>query len=100
MMSEWDLHRLEPELAALRPPLLLLSGARDGAVQPREILSLRRRLTDVCAIELDACGHLAHEEMPDRVAEAMVQWIDSLDAVGLQGTGPSLGPALPHEVPR
>ncbi len=78
MMSEWDLHRLEPRLSLLRPPMLILSGARDGAVPPTDIRYLRRRLPDVQILELEAVGHLAHEEMPVRVAEEIDRWIGSL----------------------
>ena len=72
MMASWDLEPLLDELPSLEAELYLLSGGRDKAVSPKEAERIAERLPATRVTCLDDCGHLAHEEAPERVAELIV----------------------------
>ena len=59
-------------------PLTLLVGGQDGTVPPAQAQRLRLKLPATRVQLLDGQGHLAHEEAPQRVA-------DALAALGLAG---------------
>ena len=71
MMAAWDLTELNRDLPRLAPRLLLVSGGRDRAVSPEEAAKVANRLANIEVVEFDDCGHLAHEEHPERVAAAI-----------------------------
>jgi magnesium chelatase accessory protein len=75
MMASWDLDGLLADLPRLSAPLCLLVGSRDFAVPPSQAERIRERFRDplytVHIRRLPGLGHLAHEERPDRVAEAI-----------------------------
>ncbi len=71
MMASWELEQLERDLPAVKLPLLLMHGDRDAAIpipKAREAAALvpRAKLEALAGL-----GHLAHEEAPQRVAEAV-----------------------------
>lgn len=68
MMAAWDLTGLIHDLPELEARLLLVSGGRDRAVKPGEATRVAAALEHASVIELADCGHLAHEEQPERVA--------------------------------
>ena len=68
MMASWDLEPLLHDLPQLEAELYLVSGGRDKAVSPKEAERIAERLPDTRVLCLDDCGHLAHEEAPERVA--------------------------------
>lgn len=71
MMSQWDLEALHDALPRLRVPLHLIVGSGDRAVPPAQARWVAARVPR-CRIEaLEGLGHLAHEEAPARVAEAI-----------------------------
>jgi magnesium chelatase accessory protein len=78
MMADWDLERLWADLPGLAVPLSLLVGGQDGTVPPAQAQRVRLRLPATRVRLLDGLGHLAHEEAPQRVAQA-------LGALGLAG---------------
>jgi len=78
MMADWDLDSLWRQLPALGVPLTLLVGGQDGTVPPAQAQRLRLQLPATRVQLLDGQGHLAHEEAPQRVA-------DALAALGLAG---------------
>jgi magnesium chelatase accessory protein len=71
MMASWDLDDLVEDLPRLRTPLCLLVGSRDFAVPPSQAERIRSRAPAVRIQRLPGLGHLAHEERPDQVAEAI-----------------------------
>lgn len=71
MMASWDLQPLLDDLPRLVPPLHLVSGARDKAVSPREADRIAAALPGTTVTRLDDCGHLAHEENADKVADVI-----------------------------
>lgn len=75
MMAGWDLPAFERDLPRLRTPLLLMVGSLDATVPPGDADRLMARLTPdtpTQKIVLDGLGHLAHEEQPARVVQALM----------------------------
>ncbi len=68
MMASWELEPLLQGLPELQPRLLLVTGDQDKAVSPRQADAVAGSLRNASVVHLDACGHLAHEEQPARVA--------------------------------
>jgi magnesium chelatase accessory protein len=73
MMASWDLKPLLQDLPALEARLYLLAGGRDKAVDPGEADKVASRFPGIVVTRLDDCGHLAHEEAPERVADLIRQ---------------------------
>lgn len=77
MMADWDLPGLWRDLPRLALPLGLVVGRNDGTVPPTQAQRTRLHLGDdsarVRVLALDGLGHLAHEESPPRVAQALRQ---------------------------
>jgi magnesium chelatase accessory protein len=69
MMASWELEPLLADLPGLEAELYLLSGGRDKAISPKEAERIAERLPKTKVTRLDDCGHLAHEEAPERVAD-------------------------------
>jgi len=78
MMADWDLRGLWHDLPGLQQPLALLVGGHDRTVPPSQARRVRLQLPATRLRELPGLGHLAHEESPQRVAEA-------LSALGIAG---------------
>ncbi len=74
MMADWDLDQLWRDLPALAVPLNLLVGGQDGTVPPSQAQRVRLKLPATRVLVLDGLGHLAHEEAPQRVADALARW--------------------------
>ena len=78
MMADWDLPGLWHDLPRLHTPLALLVGQQDRTVPPSQAQRVRLKLPATVLRHLDGLGHLAHEEAPQRVAEALL----ALDTAG------------------
>lgn len=72
MMAHWDLEALQRDLPRLPVPLTLLIGMRDRAVPPSEARRVRSILPATRIVELPGLGHVAHEEDPATVGEAIL----------------------------
>ena len=72
MMSHWDLESFSRRLSRLDVPLLLIAAGNDLAISPRVAEEVHGRLAGSTLVKLPGLGHLAHEEAPDRVAEAIL----------------------------
>lgn len=72
MMAHWDLEALRRDLPRLPIPLALLVGLRDRAVAPSEARRVRSILPSTRFVEFPRLGHVAHEEDPATVAEAIL----------------------------
>ncbi len=78
MMSNWDLATLLRDLPRLQTRLVLVVGANDLTISPREANRFVRLLPAAAAAtieELPKLGHLAHEERPDLVAEILLKHV-------------------------
>ena len=74
MMANWDLDALQPRLAQLTLPMLLVIGEKDRTLPPAQAEQVARRLPDARVLHLPQLGHLAHEEQPGRVADAVLEF--------------------------
>lgn len=73
MMANWDLQPLLRDLPRLATPLVLLTGNNDRAIPPAQARRVQRLLPATRIISLPGLGHLAHEERPALVAEAILR---------------------------
>jgi magnesium chelatase accessory protein len=71
MMANWDLKPLLRDLPRLRPALTLLVGTRDRTIPPADAKRVQAVLPTARIVPLTGLGHLAHEERPEQVAEAL-----------------------------
>ncbi|MFM2399056.1 MAG: hypothetical protein RL341_1213 [Pseudomonadota bacterium] len=71
MMAHWDLPMLASRLPELKTPLVQIVGMRDQTVSPGEAHRVRKLLPGAQIIALEGLGHLAHEERPDLVDQAL-----------------------------
>lgn len=74
MMAAWDLAQLARELPKLEVPLAVLSGAQDKTVPAAEQRRVLSRLRQAESLTMPGLGHLAHEEAPEAVAAAILQF--------------------------
>lgn len=90
MMASWDLSTMAHDLRRLDVPLLLLTGERDRAVEPRESERAARRAPRARVASMPGLGHLAHEEAPEATAHRIEAAFRA--ATGADGaTGAGLG---------
>ena len=73
MMAQWQLDGLLTRLPSIETPVHLITGLSDKAVPPQVSRDAATRLPNARLTELAGLGHLAHEEDPQRVAEAILQ---------------------------
>lgn len=73
MVSRWNLPALAADLPRLRTPIHFLVGDRDGTVPPSDSARAQALVPGATLRTLPGLGHLAHEEQPQRVAEAVFQ---------------------------
>ena len=74
MMAGWDLAPLQRALPSIAAPVLLLHGDADRIVPCRQSGEAATRLRSARVETLAGLGHLAHEERPQRVAQALAAW--------------------------
>jgi magnesium chelatase accessory protein len=78
MMANWDLRPLVRDLPKLQPDLLLIAASNDQAIPPEVTRRVRQLLPQARLQTVAGCGHLAHEEAPERIAEiifgAAISW--------------------------
>lgn len=72
MMAGWDLAPLVKELPALPVPLLLIVGNKDGSISPSDAFRIRDLVPTARVETWRGLGHLAHEEAPQRTADAIL----------------------------
>lgn len=71
MMADWDLATLWRQLPQLGVPLALLVGSHDATVPPTQARRVQWHRPATRVQRLEGLGHLAHEEAPQRVVEAL-----------------------------
>jgi magnesium chelatase accessory protein len=75
MMARWDLSTLARDMRLLRTPLHLFVADRDGTVPPGASRRAQQLVPGASLQTLAGLGHLAHEEAPQRVADAVLDRI-------------------------
>lgn len=78
MMAHWRLERLVADLPRLQARLVLLVGAGDRALPPREAQEAARAAPNASMTTWPDCGHLAHEEHPERFVALVEALADEL----------------------
>lgn len=73
MMANWDLDPLLNRLPDLAPPLCLIVGEDDRTVSPSQASVALERVPRGRVIRLGDLGHLAHEEQPGLISDAINQ---------------------------
>lgn len=74
MMAQWDVDLLTARTFTLKTPALLIAGSNDQTVPPSVSHRAAKVMTSGTYLELDGLGHLAHEEAPAQVYEAILNW--------------------------
>ena len=88
MMANWDLTPPERDLPRLAPPLTLMVGSADRTIRPAQAQRVRALLPQATLLTLDGLGHLAHEEQPQRIADAVLQAVAGAHAQGAMTSRP------------
>ena len=74
MMAQWDVDMLTARTFTLTTPTLLIAGDKDQTVPPAVSKRAAEAMPFGMFQELKGLGHLAHEEAPDLVAQAIAKW--------------------------
>ncbi|MEM9171612.1 MAG: alpha/beta fold hydrolase BchO [Pseudomonadota bacterium] len=77
MMAGWQLDDLLPAWQARELPLFVLLAERDRAVPPQRTRQAVQALAHVEMTSLPNAGHLAHEELPHRCAQWILQCLSA-----------------------
>ena len=80
MMANWDLSSLMHDCRQLTLPVLFVAGEDDRAVASSVSAHAAGRTQHGTYLGLPGLGHLAHEECPNAVAEAIVEEWDRVTA--------------------
>ncbi|MBA4225971.1 MAG: alpha/beta hydrolase [Hyphomonas sp.] len=75
MMAGWDVSDIDRDIRRAPYPLALMTGDLDQAVSPAEAAEFASRYKGVHHLPLTGLGHLAHEEDPERIFEALLALI-------------------------
>ena len=78
MMSRWDLAQLAKSMPRLNLPVHLIACSDDLAVPAEQGFRLREMLPRAEVHYLRGCGHLAHEEAPERIADIVIRLCDDI----------------------
>ncbi len=74
MMARWDLHALRRDLPAFKLPLMMVSGEKDLAVPAWVVDSVQRMVPHAQINIIPDCGHIAHEEQPNKVCRMVLDF--------------------------
>ncbi|SDE21043.1 alpha/beta fold hydrolase BchO [Limimaricola pyoseonensis] len=77
MMAQWNIDPLLDRLPELQARCVLIAGARDTAVPPEVAREAIARMRNATLRLLPDLGHLAHEEAPDRMLDAITEAIEA-----------------------
>jgi magnesium chelatase accessory protein len=88
MMANWELEPFAEALPGLTPRLVQIVGSNDIAVPPDEAFQIARRVPGATVEVLRGPGHLAHEEEPFRVGEAILRAAAAVNGPGCAKTRP------------
>lgn len=75
MMAQWSLDGLLAQLQTFAAPTLFLVGEDDRAVRPTVAEAAAAQMPDARVQRFAGAGHLLHEESPNAVAEAILDFL-------------------------
>ncbi len=78
MMAQWSLEELTRNLPDIPTQTLFLHGAKDLAVAPDVARRAAQAMPNATLQILERVGHLAQEEAPDQVLEAILTFTDQM----------------------
>jgi magnesium chelatase accessory protein len=85
MMAHWELRPLVRDLPRLSTSLLMIVGTHDKTVPPSQSAHVARLVPQASLLSLEGLGHLAHEERPQPVADAIAALAGRLRLPGIAG---------------
>jgi pimeloyl-ACP methyl ester carboxylesterase len=68
-------------MESIRAPVLLVQGDADRLIPVAAARDIARRLPDWRYLELSGVGHLPQLQVPDRLAQAVLAWLEETSAV-------------------
>ncbi len=83
MMAQWSVSPLLERLDRIRNTCLFITGDHDRAVSPDVSANAARRMRRATHLRQSGLGHLAHEEDPEAVLGAILDWLASERESGL-----------------
>jgi len=84
MMANWDLHPLVRDLPRLHTDLVLVAAANDRAIPPAAARRVCKLVPRAKLETVSNCGHLAHEEAPEAIADIIVRVAIAAEVIALQ----------------
>jgi magnesium chelatase accessory protein len=84
MMAQWSLKELNAALPQIRVPTLFVHGARDQAVRIAVAERAAAAMPEATLHTLPGVGHIAQEEAPDRVSEAILDYLGEARAAAAE----------------
>ncbi len=76
-LQNWTTPDMDPVIASLTMPTLVVSGEKDGVVPLADSEKLFNALTGSDLAVLPDCGHVPQEECPGAFSEAVLNWVDN-----------------------
>jgi len=76
MMANWELPVLQPRLAKLDVPVLLVAGENDRSIPPADAKRLAQMLPRATVKRMAGVGHLSHEEQPAQTVAVMREFFE------------------------
>lgn len=73
LMAHWKLRTLLDELQKLETPTTFIVGENDMATSPDDVETAANRIRHCNVVQMEALGHLAHEEDPKVIADIIHQ---------------------------
>ncbi|MDB5916721.1 MAG: alpha/beta hydrolase [Massilia sp.] len=75
LSPQFERWNISASLAAIRCPVLAVQGALDQYGTLEQLAELRRKVPHAELLVLDACRHTPHEEQPETVRDAVVDFL-------------------------
>ncbi len=76
----FETYDLRTSVQKIRAPALVITGASELPGNHRGSSWLAEALPNATGVELESAGHLAFIDQPERLREAVLQWLHDLDA--------------------
>jgi len=75
--QEWFQELWDKKDAISDKPVLLIWGMKDPIVKPHNLENFQKGFPNSNILELETCGHFPHEEVPERVTDAIAGFMET-----------------------